>query len=125
MEFGKWKREAPGSGTLIYVLRFYDAAFCGEDGEPLVKSCGPHSACGAQFEDGLGRLSVCEGFHDALVDGLHFGCRGGEMLVACDLEREGVFPFSKLEMPGRHGGSGAVLDTEDDTILAVASQVKV
>ena len=41
------------------------------------------------------------------------------------LQREGVVALGEFERDGRHGGGGAMLDGQDDAIVAVAAEIEV
>ena len=40
-------------------------------------------------------------------------------------EREGLVALDEFESDARHGGGGAMLDGQDDTIVAVAAEIEV
>jgi hypothetical protein len=115
-------RERPSAnGEAVSVGGFDDEAGGGHRGEALVESGGANAAGCPQFGERLRLLAVREGCGDALID----RSRLGVAFELDGLECKGVVTLGEFKCDALHGGGGAMLDGQDDAIVAVAAEIEV
>jgi hypothetical protein len=113
------------TGEEVSVGGFDDEASRGHGREAFVERGGADAAGGAQFGERPGLVAVCEGRGDALVNGGRCHVALWRVIGPDRLEGEDVVSLGKLESNAGDGGGGAMLDSEDDTIIAVAAEIEV
>jgi hypothetical protein len=118
----RWGRSS-ATGEAVSVGGFDDEASRGHGREAFVERGGADAAGGAQFGERPGLVAVCEGCGDALVNGGRCHVALWRVIGPDRLEGEDVVSLGKLESNAGDGGRGAMLDSEDDTIIAVAAEI--
>ena len=76
-------------------------------------------------ENGRGLLAVGESRGDALIDGSRLDAASGWRSALDGLEGKSVVALGEFERDAGHGGGGAMLDGQDDAIVAVAAEIEV
>ena len=119
-------RERPtANGEAVSVRGFDDEAVGGHCGEALVEGGGANAAGCPQFGERLRLLAVREGCGDALIDRSRLGVAIGMAIEVDRLECKGVVTLGKFKCDAGHGGGGAMLNCQDDAIVAVAAEIEV
>ncbi len=70
-------------------------------------------------------LAVGEGCGDALIDRSWFDAALGLAIRLDGFEGKGVVALGQFKRDAGHGGCGAMLDGEDDAIVAVAAEIEI
>ena len=112
-------------GEAVTVGGFDDKTGGGHGGETLVEGCGADAARCAQCGERPGLLAIGEGCGDALIDGLRLDAAPGLTICLDRLEGQSVVAFGQFKRQSGHGGGGAMLDSQDDAIVAVAAEIEV
>ena len=119
-------RERPSAnGEAVSAGGFDDEAGGGHRGEALVEGGGANAAGCPQFGERLRLLAVREGCGDALIDRSRLGVAFGMAIEMDRLECESVVTLGEFKCDALHGGGGAMLDGQDDAIVAVAAEIEV
>jgi len=113
------------SDEAVSVGGFDDGAGCGHGGEALVEGCGANATGCPQFGERLRLPSVRESRGDALIDGRRRGAAVRLAIRLDGLEGECVAALGQFEGDALHCGGGAVLDGQDDAIVAVAAKIEI
>src|SRR5271157_6246282 len=113
-----------GKGEAVSVGGFDDEAGCGHGGEALVESGGADAAGCAQRGEWPRFATVGESRGDTLIHGDRLDAAFGLAIRLDRLEGKGAVALGEFERHTGHGG-GAMLDGQDDAIVAVAAKVEV
>ena len=70
-----------------------------------------------------GLLAVREGCRDAPIDGSRLDIALGLTIGLDRLERQGVVALGKFKGDAGYGGGGAMLDGQDDALVAIAAEI--
>jgi hypothetical protein len=119
-------RERPSAnGEAVSVGGFDDEAGGGHGGEALVEGGGANAAGCPQFGERLRLLAFREGCGDALIDRSRLEVGFGMAIELDLLECKGVVTLGEFKCDTLHGGGGAMLDGQDNAIVAVAAEIEV
>ena len=119
------RERASANGEAVTVGGFDDEAGSGHGGEALVEGGGADAAGCPQFGERPGLLAVREGCGDALIDGGRLDVALGLAIGLDWLEGKSVVALGEFKGDAWHGGGGAMLDGQDDAIVAVAAEIEV
>ena len=113
------------SGEAVTVGGFDDEAGGGHGGEAFVEGGGADAAGCPQFGERARLCAVGEGCGDALID-RSWPDRALGLAIGLDrFEGESVVSLGEFERHGGHRSGGAVLDSQNDAVVAVASEIEV
>ena len=119
------RERSSASGEAVTVGGFDDEAGSAHCGETLVEGGGANATGCPQLGERPGLLAVREGCGDALIEGSRLDIAFGLAIGLHRLEGQGVVALGKFKGDGGYGGGGAVLDGQDDLVVAVAAEVEV
>ena len=120
MGLGSARRET------VSVRRFDDEAGGGHGGEAFVESGGADAAGRAQLGEWPRFIPFSESGCDALIDGSRLGNAIRLVLRLLDgLQGESIVALGQFKGDTGHGGGGAMLDGQDDAIVAVTAEIEV
>ena len=105
------------TGEAVTVGGFDDEAGSDHGGEAFVESGGGNAAGCPQFGERRWLLAADEGCGDALIDGSWFDMMLWRVIGLSRLEGKGVAALDQFKRDAWHGGSGTMLDGQDDTIV--------
>ena len=113
------------TGETVSVGGFDDETGGGHGGEAFVERGGANAARCSQFGERPGLAAACKGCGDTLINGSRFDAALGLAIGLDRLESQGSVALDQFKHHARHGGSGAMLDGQDDAIVTVTPEIQV
>jgi hypothetical protein len=113
------------TGEAVTVDGFDDEASCSHGREARVEGGGADAAGCPQFGERPWLLAVSEGGGDTVIEGTRLKRALGLAIGLNRFEGKSVVALDQFKRDAWHGGSGAMLDGQDDAIVTVPPEIEV